>query len=809
MWPQTDFLRSTPFKKALGLTLTGWMAATSTAAADEEFTAMLQPFMEQHCYKCHGAEKQKGDIRLDELSVDFSDAEHAITWQDISDVLILGDMPPEEEVRPDATMVAEIVNAIDDRLRLAAEAQKQGGRIAIRRLSHTALDNTVRDLLGIDLLLSENLPTDPEIEGFTNLAITLDANPEMVLKLQDNAQKIARLAISGGSDVRVNETYALGTIGHGNNVEERGDFVITSSSRDRKHVMWPLNFVVPQDGLYHVSIEGLARDLRTQLEADGIEYTYLRENYENSLKKRKRRAPDEQGLVSIVAIQASEAKHMDAASVPGRRVGYFYMDEQLATKSVGVRLKAGENIMVHYASAAVLNQSPIAEVEGEERLVADLLEVKSIHVAGPEMKDWPTPIHQKLLGPGTDPAEQIGKFLDRAFRRPAPETTTANFVRLYETGLAQGLTREESMANVVEGVLCSPRFLFNYDSGTHDDVWALASRLSYFLWNSMPDDELQRLAASGALLHPEVIEEQTRRMLADPKAQRFVTDFTGQWLGLKDIELMRPDPKLYPDYDPLLEEFMQQESEEFFALVMQENLPLEVFLDSDFVVINERLARHYGLPHVEGADFRRVSLPADSSRGGLLGQASVLKVTSDGTRTSPVLRGVWILENILGDPPSPPPADVEPIEPDVRGATTIPEMLAKHRDVETCRDCHMNIDPWGFGLENFNAVGAYRTEYRGGQPIDTRGSIAGMAFDGKDELKQVLLKRTEQFSHALTEKLFTYALGHPLTFAEGIAAEDVADDIQHRRAGFQDLIVSICTSDLFRGSPSPSQIAQN
>ena len=786
--------------------------AASTHAS-QDFDTLITPFIEAHCVKCHGEEKQKGDIRLDILDRDFSQGENAILWQDVSDMLITGDMPPEEEPRPPMGDVSQIIKAIDTELRSAAASINEGGRIAIRRLSHSALDNTVKDLLGIDLLLSKNLPADPDLEGFNSLAVTLDANPEMVLKLQNNANTIAKLAIASGEDIREDRHYSLGTIGHGYNVEERGEFVITSSSRDRKHVMWPDGFIAPQDGLYRIGVDGFARDYRTDLEEQGIEYTYLRENYEQSLKKRDRKPNDEPRLVSIVAIQASEARHMDAASVPGRRVGYFYLGNELDSQYVDVRLNKGENIMVHYAAAAILNQSPIAVVEGEERLVADLLHVKSITVSGPEIDSWPPPARQQLLGASnTAPdnvEERIGEFLFRAFRRPVPENTLHKFNLLYQNGLDQGLTEEESMSNVVEGVLTSPRFLFNYDKGDGQDVWALASRLSYFLWNSMPDATLMQLAENGQLQKPRVLRKQTARMLKDPKAQRFIQDFTAQWLGLKDIELMRPDPKLYEDYDPLLEALMRQESETFFQEVLEKNLPIISFLDSDFVTINERLAKHYQIEGVDGNQFRKVSLPKDNPRGGLLGQASILKITSNGTRTSPVVRGVWILENILGDPPSPPPADVMPIEPDVRGTKTIFDMLSRHREIETCADCHSSIDPWGFGLEHFDAIGVYRSQYRNGQPVYAKGSVPGGSFDGVVDMKKVLLDRSDQFARALTEKLLTYALGHPLSFSEKIVADDIAKANTKKGGGFKDLIVAICESPLFRGDIQSTQVAQN
>ena len=785
----------------LGLAL---LAASASLPAAGEFDALITPFIEEHCAKCHGENKQKGDLRLDTLSTDFTRAENAVIWRNVADMLTLGDMPPEEEPRPRADALLRVLKALDTEMRAAAKAQGSGGRIAIRRLSHSALDNTVKDLLGINLKLSENLPADPDLDGFDNLATTLDANPELVLKLQNNARKLARHALVIGSDIRRERHFGIGEIGHGYNVEERNGFVVTSSSRDRKHVMWPEGYVVPQDGAYLVKITAFAGDLRTTLEERGIEYTYLDESYEQSLKNRDRRPQDALRLVAIVAIQASEARHMDAASVPGRRVGFFYVGNEVGSEAVEVRLKKGENVMIHYASGAVLNRSPIARVGGEEMLVADLLHVKEIEVHGPLLESWPSGAQEKLLGKGTDVTSagirsRMEDFLFRSFRRPVPKSTVEKFLHLYRTGLEAGLSEVESMRNVVEGVLCSPRFLFNHDAGDGRDAWALASRLSYFLWNSMPDDQLLDLAESGRLLRPNVIRQEVTRMLADKKSNRFVRDFTANWLQLKKIGDMRPDPKLYREYDPLLEGFMREESELFFEQVLQRNMPVTTFLDSDFVFINDRLAKHYRIDGVRGGQFRTVELAADNPRGGLLGQASILKITSNGTRTSPVIRGVWILENILGDPPSPPPADVKPIEPDVRGASTIPEMLAKHREVESCNDCHKKIDAWGMGLEHFDAIGAVRSQYRNGQPIEAWGELPGGSFNGATELKKVLLSRADRFAQALTGKLFTYALGHPLSFAEHIAAEDIAKANLENAEGFKDLIHEICASPLFRG----------
>ncbi|MBK1875299.1 DUF1592 domain-containing protein [Pelagicoccus mobilis] len=779
---------------SIGLVLLGGGSAYSSIGDYEHSVA---PFIEEHCVKCHGEEKQKGDVRLDDLAWDFNDGSNAVAWQDISDMLIIGDMPPEEEERPPEGEISKVVELIDTQLRRAAEAQQGGGRIEIRRLSHSALDNTVRDLLGIEQLLSENLPADAEFEGFENLAMTLDANPELVLKLQDNVRRLAAIALSSGEDPRQNLIFEADDLGHGRSVELRDGFVNTASGRDRNAAIWPCGYVVPEDGLYRVRIRTFAGDNRWELEEKGIEYRYTKQDYNESMAKQKRRSPDDTRLAAIVAIQAEEARPQDSGTLPGRRVGYFYSEKDVAWDTVDVRLKKGENIMIQYASAANLQAPPYAIVEGKRMLVAEILHVGELQIEGPLMESWPTKAYAGLLNSDVDLGGRVSGFLEEAFRRPVLESTVSIYTELFLNGVEQGLSDEEAMRNLLEAVLCSPRFLFNYDRGDGEDAWGLANRLSYFLWNSAPDNELREAAGAGSLLSPEEVGRQAERMLKDPRLERFVHDFTAQWLGLKDIELMRPDPKLYRNYEPLLEGLMAEESREFFLHVLQENLPLTAFLDSDFVVINERLAKHYDIPDVVGDYFREVGISEDSPRGGLLGQASILKLTSNGTRTSPVVRGVWVLENVLGAPPSPPPADVPPIEPDVRGTTTIREMLAKHREVETCNSCHRKIDPWGFGLEQFDAVGAFRSEYRNGQDVYSKGTVSNGFFDGVTEMKSILLERSQQFYRALTEKLFTHALGHPLSFDERIVADDIADRNLAEGLGFRDLILDICRSHLF------------
>ena len=349
-------------------------------------------------------------------------------------------------------------------------------------------------------------------------------------------------------------------------------------------------------------------------------------------------------------------------------------------------------------------------------------------------------------------------------------------------------------------------------------ILRLASRLSYFLWSSMPDEELFRVAEQGKLRDPEMLRRQVERMLRDPKSEAFTENFTGQWLGLRAIDDTMPDRKLYPEFDNLLAVSMVQETERFFREILDRNLSLTHFVDSDFAMLNGRLAEHYGIPGVSGLEFRKVSLPPDSPRGGVLTMASVLKVTANGTTTSPILRGAWVLDRILGMPPPRPTVDVEAVEPDIRGATTIRDQLAKHRDNPACATCHTKIDPPGFALENFDVIGGWRERYRSigrGEPavVDGRrmryrfGPVVdasdvlpdGRRFRGIEEYKRLLLDDKDQLARALTEKLLAYATGaDPITTADRPSIEAIVNRVRGRDYRFRSLVHEVVQSDTFR-----------
>jgi hypothetical protein len=425
--------------------------------------------------------------------------------------------------------------------------------------------------------------------------------------------------------------------------------------------------------------------------------------------------------------------------------------------------------------------------------------------------------------PEADARRLLAGFLPRAFRRPVAPAEVERHVALVKAQLADGDLFEVAMRTAYKAALCAPDFLYLKEPAGALDDWAVASRLSYFLWNSMPDDTLFALAEKGTLRDPAVLRAQVGRMLHDPRAERFIADFTDQWLQLADIDATTPDRKLYPEFRRILRDAMLAETRAFFRELVDKDLSATNVIDSDFAMLNQRLAEHYGIPGVVGSAIRRVPLPAGSGRGGILTQASVLKVTANGTVTSPVKRGAWVQRQILGRPPDPPPPDVPAIEPDVRGTTTVRELLARHRTQAACAACHNKIDPPGFALEGFDVIGGRRTRYRAlgegdlpqepdgaralgrppvqyrwGPKVDASGETAdGRAFRDIEEFKKLLLEEPRAIARNLVGQLVTYATGAPVGFADRAAAERVLDRTAAGRYGVRSLIHEIVQSPLF------------
>jgi hypothetical protein len=453
------------------------------------------------------------------------------------------------------------------------------------------------------------------------------------------------------------------------------------------------------------------------------------------------------------------------------------------------------------------------------------LALQTAEVEGPLWPEWPPESYRRLFGDlelsaatAADVEPVLKRFLPLAFRRPVTDAEMRPYVELVQSRLDQKADFKTAIRLGLQAALCSPKFLFlDEKPGPLSDV-ALASRLSYFLWSSMPDDELTRLAGEKRLTQPDVLRGQVERMLADPKAERFVKNFLGQWLDLRLIDDTTPDKLLYPEFDELLQVSMIAETERFFEELLRNDLSVANFVDSDFAILNERLAKQYGIDGVVGQEFRTVALPPGSHRGGVLTQASVLKVTANGTNTSPVVRGAWVLENILGQPVPPPPPDVPAVEPDIRGAVTIREQLAKHRQLASCASCHKKIDPAGFALENFDVIGGWRERYRSlaagdnpktkafgqsvkyllGRDVDAGDELAdGRRFVNVDELKALLLADKPQIARCVVGKLLTYATGGGPQFADRATIDDIEERAGKHEYGLRTIVHEVVQSPAF------------
>lgn len=432
--------------------------------------------------------------------------------------------------------------------------------------------------------------------------------------------------------------------------------------------------------------------------------------------------------------------------------------------------------------------------------------VYEIQIEGPIFDSWPPPHHRRLFGtvrPSDNNAKRlISRFAERAFRRGVSDTTLESLLGLYHSERESGNEPPEAMLAAYQAVLCSPNFIYLHQGEDGLDAHGIASRLSYFLWSAPPDETLMASARDGSLLDPKILRQQTRRMLADHRSDALVRKFPDAWLGLSKLGTMLPSQSAHPEYfSENLEQAMRTEVTMFVRDAIENDRPITNFLDSDYTFVNGPLARLYGIDGIRGNQHKRVAI-TDRRRGGLLGMAGILTATANGIETSPVVRGVWVLESILGTPPSPPPPDVEPLEPDVRGAVSIRDQLKKHRTVATCNACHQKIDPLGFALESYDEIGRHRDNYRQGKTlvrVDTHGSLpSGESFEGISELKPLLMKQSDKFAKNLAEKLLTYATGRQPGVHDQLETEKIATSKPANKLGFKILIEKIVLSDSFR-----------
>ncbi len=754
-------------------------------------------FIKEHCLRCHGPEKAKGDLRLDQLDTDFSKPSTFERWREVVARVQSGEMPPKKEPRPQPAQTQAFVRQLAARLDEAGAKQRAEGRVVLRRLNRVEYENTVRDLFAVDVRVKEMLPEDAVAQGFDNVGAALNLSPVLMERYLEAADAVITAALLPvhkleSKTERFNLYDSLPTWFVAGVWKQDDGVILFRSSGDSASDL--RQFKAPAPGRYRFRIAASAHNSATPL-------------------------PLSVWLGNFV-VSGNFSRHVGYFDAPPGQPAVIEFEERLGAKNDTIKVTPVALPFVY------LKHETMPTYPGPG------LKIHWIEIEGPLSEAWPTESFRRVFGDadpktGTlaDAEKLIRALLPRAFRRPVTAGDEKPFVALVAKSLEMGQPFEAALRAGYKAVLASPKFLYLREPTGPLDDHALASRLSYFLWSTTPDESLLALAAKGELRQPDALRAQVERMLNHPKARAFTENFTGQWLSLREIAATTPDKALYPEWEEMLQWSAVRETHLFFEELLKQNFSVRNFVDSDFAMLNSRLAQHYGIPDVQGVAFRRVALKPEQHRGGMLTHASVLKVTANGTSTSPVLRGVWVLDRILGRPAPPPPPNVPAIEPDIRGATTIRDQLAKHRATENCAGCHTRIDPPGFALENYDVIGGWREKYRIvteqknrvnnrtgplgkylkayefglGLPVDAGDALPdGRKFADLAEFKKLLLTDPDQIARCLTEKLVTYATGQPVGFGDHAAVGCILAEVKGADYGLRSLIHAVVGSELFR-----------
>lgn len=812
--------------------------------------APIAGVFDNYCYDCHDSEMKKGGLDLTELSYDPGNPRNFERWVLIHDNVSEGEMPPKKKDQPEASERDAFVKTLSTNLLAIDRARvASNGRATQRRLNRYEYEETLREILQLPYLEVKGfLPEDTVAHGFNKIGDALDVSHIQIARYLSAADFALRSAIAPQVEKPSTETRRYhawdegafwGIIKLGGPLERRTFPIVdldlqtdimamdrprrpedrTDERKERESMAVVVSTYEPTEIRFSRFRAPMSGRYKVRLSANSI---WMAKDYK-SVSRGRRSEP-------ITLYSDTEPRIL-------RKLGSFDVGPDPTVRELDVWLLKGETIRPDAArffrSRPPHNGNPLMTDEGMPGVAFRWLEVE-----GPIIDEWPPQSHETLFSDlpisgeagkvealpenVTQTADaHIQRFLKYAYRHPIEPDAAAPFQKVFSVAVAAGYSFTDAMIAAYTGILSSPAFLyFTAEPGPLDDH-SLAERLSYFLWNSPPDHELRSLADKGALRNHAVIREQTERMLEDPKSRRFVDAFLDYWLELRLIAGTAPDTELYPDYqlDDLLVESMIEETQQFFRHLIAEDLPAVNLVDSKFAMLNERLATHYGVDGVEGVDLHPVALPEESVRGGLLTQASVLKVTANGTTTSPVKRGAWIMDRVLGMPPPPPPPTVPAVEPDTRGATTIREQLAKHRSEESCNACHRKIDPAGFALESFDVMGGWRERYRAlgdgekvpgighngirfrytlGPEVDSSGELlSGETFQNIRELKQLLARDEEQLAKNLLQQLIVYATGAPIGFSDRGAVAKLLENTRESGYGVRSLIHQIVQSDLF------------
>lgn len=736
-----------------------------------------------YCIDCHDSSTATAGLVLEALSADPIE-DHPEIWEKVIRKLRARQMPPIESERPDEQTYHQALSEIETAMDAAAARAPDPGRTAsLRRLNRTEYENAIRDLLSLEIDATALLPKDSSSHGFDNVTVG-DLSPTLLNRYISAAQKISRLAVGGdlrtpgGETIRIPADVTQDAHVVGLPIGTRGGALI------------PYTF--PQDGQYEIQIR-LARDRNEHVEG-------LREPHELEVLLDRERM----GLFTVTPPRGSDHSSVDAdlqtridVAAGPHEIGVTFLKQSsslLETKRQPYQ--AHFNMHRHPRIGPAIYQVSIVGPYATEG-AGDTPSRRRIFVCQPSHADQEDDCARRILS----------TLMRRAYRRSINDQDLETPMRFFHQARStEGF--EAGIELALSSVLVNPQFLFRIEqdppgippnTAYRISDLELASRLSFFLWSSIPDEELLETAIAGQLRNPGVLEAQTQRMLADPRSRSLVKNFAGQWLYLRNLESITPDLRLFPDFDDNLRQAFRQETELFFESVVRENRSVLDLLQADYTYLNERLAKHYEIPHIYGSRFRRVSLDPASHRGGLLRHGSILTVTSYATRTSPVIRGNWVLANILGTPMPPPPDDIPALQDNtVSSMLSVRERLAEHRANPACASCHDLMDPIGFALENFDAVGRWRT-LEIDSPVDASGGLPdGSQFEGVAGLERGLLERPELFVGTLTEKLLTYAIGRGVDYRDAPAIREVVRRAEAEGYRFDSLITGIVTSPPFQ-----------
>ncbi len=732
---------------------------------------------------------------LDQLDLQNASQDPA-QWEKVVQKLRAGAMPPAGTPRPDQAALESFIQLLEGELDRAAAAIPDPGRATIHRLNRSEYTNAIHDLLSVEVDGRSLLPADDSGYGFDNNADVLTVSPALLSRYMSAARKISRLVVGGSTADVESQTYRIPKYFRQDDRRSE-DFSFAS----RGGIAIP--YIFPANGKYLAQV---------QLEiSPGGDVKGLNEPHQLEFRLDGARI----GMMTVGARLAPRS-----ADGTNRRL----VTDRLGDSPLSLRFQAPAG--THLLTVAFLKETWEPEEVLRPRAVGYAFDhdmamppaVAEVKIEGPfdSTGVGQTASRQAVFQcyPAS-PAEEepcasriLSTLARRAYRRSVSSVDVDDLMEFYRAGRQAG-SFDAGIERALERLLIDPQFLFRIERDPANSVpnrvyrisdVELASRLSFFLWSSIPDQELIDLAIHGRLQDTAVLEQQVRRMLADPKSQALVDNFGGEWLQLRNLQLVAPDHYLFPDFDENLRESFQRETELFLESQLREDRGIGELLTANYTFLNERLARHYGIPNIYGNRFRRVALSEDSPRRGLIGKGSMLMVTSYATRTSPVLRGKWLLDNVLGTPPPPPPANVPslPEHGENGQPRSVRERLEAHRANPMCASCHKQMDPLGFALENFDAVGKWRTS-DGGTPIDASSTLPdGTALNGPADLQRILSSRKDAFSATVTEKLLTYALGRGLDYYDVPAIRKIVRDAEPSNARWSAVILGIVRSTPFQ-----------